>query len=107
MIRRPPRSTLFPYTTLFRSSSVDAGPRNPCVAISDQDASSLRGTPEGSSLQRIQSEDGHSSIAHVPGVDQIDYLGQYGILTSSNMKYAKSSLVTIRAVELSPPYMYR
>src|SRR3712207_8167899 len=23
MIRRPPRSTLFPYTTLFRSSSVD------------------------------------------------------------------------------------
>src|SRR2546430_4273290 len=23
MIRRPPRSTLFPYTTLFRSKSVD------------------------------------------------------------------------------------
>src|SRR3712207_8149853 len=25
MIRRPPRSTLFPYTTLFRSRSVPAG----------------------------------------------------------------------------------
>src|SRR2546427_8646932 len=25
MIRRPPRSTLFPYTTLFRSNGVDAG----------------------------------------------------------------------------------
>src|SRR2546429_6137170 len=25
MIRRPPRSTLFPYTTLFRSRSVDQG----------------------------------------------------------------------------------
>src|SRR2546429_2798722 len=25
MIRRPPRSTLFPYTTLFRSPSVQAG----------------------------------------------------------------------------------
>src|SRR5258707_894250 len=25
MIRRPPRSTLFPYTTLFRSSGVPAG----------------------------------------------------------------------------------
>src|SRR2546422_8116897 len=24
MIRRPPRSTLFPYTTLFRSNSTDA-----------------------------------------------------------------------------------
>src|SRR2546428_12893065 len=33
MIRRPPRSTLFPYTTLFRSASsagmVDAGFENP------------------------------------------------------------------------------
>src|SRR2546422_4341702 len=27
MIRRPPRSTLFPYTTLFRSRSQDRGPR--------------------------------------------------------------------------------
>src|SRR2546427_7369545 len=26
MIRRPPRSTLFPYTTLFRSLSVNGGP---------------------------------------------------------------------------------
>src|SRR2546428_8467143 len=25
MIRRPPRSTLFPYTTLFRSSAADKG----------------------------------------------------------------------------------
>src|SRR2546425_2325741 len=25
MIRRPPRSTLFPYTTLFRSRRLDAG----------------------------------------------------------------------------------
>src|SRR5947199_3310410 len=31
MIRRPPRSTLFPYTTLFRSSSSPA----PMAAISD------------------------------------------------------------------------
>src|SRR5258705_1812346 len=29
MIRRPPRSTLFPYTTLFRSVSGVTG-RNPC-----------------------------------------------------------------------------
>src|SRR5690606_41584728 len=28
MIRRPPRSTLFPYTTLFRSNSVDSNNRN-------------------------------------------------------------------------------
>src|SRR5258705_13635637 len=28
MIRRPPRSTLFPYTTLFRSHASAAGPRH-------------------------------------------------------------------------------
>src|SRR5258707_9889044 len=27
MIRRPPRSTLFPYTTLFRSPEIFRGPR--------------------------------------------------------------------------------
>src|SRR3712207_8207034 len=31
MIRRPPRSTLFPYTTLFRSQEPDR-PRTPIVA---------------------------------------------------------------------------
>src|SRR3712207_8468961 len=33
MIRRPPRSTLFPYTTLFRSGEVD---RTQYVARADQ-----------------------------------------------------------------------
>src|SRR2546430_12314708 len=38
MIRRPPRSTLFPYTTLFRSSSPgstrsDAGCRRPTARL--------------------------------------------------------------------------
>src|SRR2546425_3208159 len=28
MIRRPPRSTLFPYTTLFRSTASSAVPKN-------------------------------------------------------------------------------
>src|SRR5260370_11935270 len=29
MIRRPPRSTLFPYTTLFRSPTISAAPPSP------------------------------------------------------------------------------
>src|SRR2546425_6584261 len=32
MIRRPPRSTLFPYTTLFRSRSPVSGNSRPCWA---------------------------------------------------------------------------
>src|SRR3712207_5113836 len=33
MIRRPPRSTLFPYTTLFRSGQVIRRPMGVCAAI--------------------------------------------------------------------------
>src|SRR3989442_4754050 len=35
MIRRPPRSTLFPYTTLFRSlcATASAASRRPCEAL--------------------------------------------------------------------------
>src|SRR2546422_4452763 len=39
MIRRPPRSTLFPYTTLFRSESVKrTGPTEITVALSTPEA---------------------------------------------------------------------
>src|SRR2546421_6132604 len=34
MIRRPPRSTLFPYTTLFRSPTASfTSPSAPCAAV--------------------------------------------------------------------------
>src|SRR2546422_7320825 len=33
MIRRPPRSTLFPYTTLFRSLVIQAGENRPEVGV--------------------------------------------------------------------------
>src|SRR2546429_6646889 len=36
MIRRPPRSTLFPYTTLFRSPTGGVEPRQPLVALVDR-----------------------------------------------------------------------
>src|SRR2546430_13604760 len=34
MIRRPPRSTLFPYTTLFRSPSVYSMRERQCLSLS-------------------------------------------------------------------------
>src|SRR3712207_8416601 len=40
MIRRPPRSTLFPYTTLFRSVSVD-----PTVTACPTDGDARNATP--------------------------------------------------------------
>src|SRR3712207_8544945 len=37
MIRRPPRSTLFPYTTLFRSSDLAKGFEIPVVHVNADD----------------------------------------------------------------------
>src|SRR3712207_7765050 len=36
MIRRPPRSTLFPYTTLFRSRECSREQRHPSIAVADR-----------------------------------------------------------------------
>src|SRR2546430_13580283 len=44
MIRRPPRSTLFPYTTLFRSRGASAATRrNTCACVVHTAASSWSG----------------------------------------------------------------
>src|SRR5258708_31663665 len=57
MIRRPPRSTLFPYTTLFRSLSVAPTERRRVVTIEGQlaerDAAELLITLEGRTLHTV------------------------------------------------------
>src|SRR5258707_8301686 len=45
MIRRPPRSTLFPYTTLFRSRAL--GPRGGAVSGNRAPAGTAAGVPRG------------------------------------------------------------
>src|SRR5690349_22154416 len=44
MIRRPPRSTLFPYTTLFRSSAASGG--SPAAAITSPREQSISSANE-------------------------------------------------------------
>src|SRR2546430_14151115 len=51
MIRRPPRSTLFPYTTLFRSGRL--------VARAQRDAGALRGGPAGDGTADAPARSGH------------------------------------------------
>src|SRR5256885_7850094 len=62
MIRRPPRSTLFPYTTLFRSESPvpHRGARRP----SRPPAASARGTPPPS--PRVRRSEEHTSELQLP-----------------------------------------
>src|SRR3712207_8907675 len=62
MIRRPPRSTLFPYTTLFRSSALDATPsrtgiRRPVRRVRlrpPRDARPLPGVRQGRDTRRSE-----------------------------------------------------
>src|SRR3712207_7975384 len=53
MIRRPPRSTLFPYTTLFRS-------------VHDQDAHALIVTGEAESVVRVRAWRNARAIHRAP-----------------------------------------
>src|SRR3712207_7567624 len=55
MIRRPPRSTLFPYTTLFRSVSVPGGIESGMrIRHSGQGHKGERGAPAGDLYVRVR-----------------------------------------------------
>src|SRR3712207_6998336 len=64
MIRRPPRSTLFPYTTLFRSqvhpAADEARPAVPCVGALGRLPASVRG-PFWPPPQRTPRSEEHTS----------------------------------------------
>src|SRR2546425_8848630 len=57
MIRRPPRSTLFPYTTLFRSRSS----AEPNVSIFPQHARPIRSSRAGAHQPRGTRSEEHTS----------------------------------------------
>src|SRR5258708_16285348 len=68
MIRRPPRSTLFPYTTLFRSHTapVSVAPRVSVPAVLGQENAHLRRLPCQSTRRvRWRSEE-HTSELQSP-----------------------------------------
>src|SRR3712207_6945342 len=56
MIRRPPRSTLFPYTTLFRS--VAARDELPLLRAPDARGADVDGEPVGHLRGRVAAHDG-------------------------------------------------
>src|SRR5258708_26653070 len=65
MIRRPPRSTLFPYTTLFRSRSLSlrAEDRYPSAVELLEDLSKWKPRPRGVLAQsKATSTDGSKSV---------------------------------------------
>src|SRR2546422_2275231 len=63
MIRRPPRSTLFPYTTLFRSRRADArGQGIAGIAWHVGHAAALHAVPRPPGALRVRSEEHTSEL---------------------------------------------
>src|SRR2546427_9633233 len=60
MIRRPPRSTLFPYTTLFRSQS--EFPRANPTSPESSEGNRCPGGASGTGFQQIRSEEHTSEL---------------------------------------------
>src|SRR5574337_710941 len=100
MIRRPPRSTLFPYTTLFRSPSIRV--------FSNESALHMRWTKYWSfSFSIIPSKE-------IPGLissrmDWLDFLAVQGTLKSLLQHHSSKASILQRSafftVQLSHPYM--
>src|SRR3712207_8732187 len=63
MIRRPPRSTLFPYTTLFRSASVEQA----TVSLKTAEArfEQLRGGPTAAEVAAAQASYDQAQASYV------------------------------------------
>src|SRR3712207_7443135 len=86
MIRRPPRSTLFPYTTLFRSSEIS-------VALSDDLRGKLTIDPADDSSGRPQLE--LAVILQDPGGEMeigMSWKGPYGAASVTRSEEHTSEL---------------
>src|SRR3712207_9346799 len=74
MIRRPPRSTLFPYTTLFRSLAWRPGEAREgvsCLVVMDERGSIIANSFAGSAEEIAEAVEGYASERRgvIVGVD--------------------------------------
>src|SRR5256885_8459854 len=66
MIRRPPRSTLFPYTTLFRSVSVLPRNRERIIIVRVENGDSVECTPKTETRKSGTRSEEHTSELQSP-----------------------------------------
>src|SRR5258708_19932901 len=64
MIRRPPRSTLFPYTTLFRSHIMVNQQQRGCPDLTNRSGQRSSGPPLGASICEIDRKSTRLNSSH-------------------------------------------
>src|SRR5438034_11028114 len=74
MHRRPPRSTLFPYTTLFRSIGGDEKDEQSKKVRIQHSSAIVKAIAEGTIKWERDPDFGYLIASEVPGVDDADYL---------------------------------
>src|SRR5688572_31373320 len=85
MTRRPPRSTLFPYTTLFRSKIAKGAPSNP---LTENEVLEKFGNNAKTVLSEKQSE---TLSATVRNLDTVDNVKKDRKSTRLNSSHSQSS----------------
>src|SRR3712207_7769994 len=101
MIRRPPRSTLFPYTTLFRS---DAGGPEHLVPGEHQEVGAEGGDVDRLVRHRLRAVDEHQRPdLPRPGHDLLDRKSTRLNSSHANISYAVFCLKKKKASQTIPP----
>src|SRR3712207_7257594 len=98
MIRRPPRSTLFPYTTLFRSilsrAHLPAQPRGAAAArVRRALPRALRAPPAPAGAVRARGDAAGRSEEHTSELQSRQYLGLPLLLEKKKTKHNHGSCV--------------
>src|SRR3712207_6992227 len=100
MIRRPPRSTLFPYTTLFRSLALeDVG----VGMVADGDEEALRLQVLNLAGSRVlQPHAGHAGVVAQHFVDDLDRKSTRLNSSHANISYAVFCLKKKKNTDMTP-----
>src|SRR2546425_1403568 len=101
MIRRPPRSTLFPYTTLFRSRSTWSPSRSRSITASCSASSTI--PPATSSSWPSAGEARRRSEEHTSELQSLAYLVCRLLLEKKKIDTALNYVHRCRVHELSQP----
>src|SRR3712207_8114832 len=98
MIRRPPRSTLFPYTTLFRS---DNGSADASVTLAGRTFPEVRVLPLPENRGFSAAVKAGRSGEHPPGLPLPQYLVCRLLLEKKHVLHLHSSLFAFRPLRLT------